>query len=99
MSSDVKTGQSDGLGNPVDHVPDNMADHFAGAYKKGALAYRDGDDPSDCPYTRQYNPDSCMGGEWGHVWANAWKLGFENEEASQKDERLTPYNKAWKMGR
>jgi|GEM_PF-4257129 len=83
----------------VDHVPDNMAAHFAGAYEKGALARRRGEDQSANPYIARYNPDSAMGGEWGHVWSNAWRLGWENERREQEGESILSYRKAWKMGR
>jgi len=83
----------------VDHVPDNMAAHFASAYEKGALARRRGEDRSENPYVARYNPDSAMGGEWGHVWSNAWRLGWENEQRDEDGERLLNYRKAWKMGR
>lgn len=83
----------------VAHVPDNMADHFASAYKDGARAFREGKDKSDCPYNRQWNPDSAMGGEWGHVWTKVWQLGFINEKRKQNNEELRSYRKAIKMGR
>ncbi|QLG30158.1 hypothetical protein HUG10_21460 (plasmid) [Halorarum halophilum] len=83
----------------VDHVPDNMAPHFAGAYKKGALARRAGESKTANPYDARYNPNSCMGGEWGHVWSNAWRLGYKNESRKEDGDRLIGYNKAWKMGR
>lgn len=103
MSSSTTSGDvKDGLGSDdesVDHVPDNMASHFGGAYKKGARAYRDGKTRRENPYDARYNPDSCMGGEWGHVWANAWRLGHTNEEKIQNGESPRTYRKAFKMGR
>lgn len=87
------------VNDDVTHVPDNMADHFAGAYKKGARAFRQDKTRLENPYDAQYNPESCMGGEWGHVWANAWRLGHMNEEAVQNGDSPRAYRKAFKMGR
>jgi hypothetical protein len=88
-----------GIDDDVEHVPDNMADHFAGAYKKGARAFREGKTRMENPYDARYNPDSCLGGEWGHVWANAWRLGHLNEEKYQNDDDIRTYRKAFKLGR
>lgn len=103
MSSSTTTGDvQDGLSGSdgdIDHVPDHMASHFAGAYKKGARAYRDGESRMENPYDANYNPDSCLGGEWGHVWANAWRLGHMNEEKVQEGKSPRTYRKAHKLGR
>jgi hypothetical protein len=99
FTGDVDSPEDGPVDQTVDHVPDNMASHFAGAYKKGAIAFREGEDRSANPYDAQYNPQSAMGGEWGHVWANAWWLGWTNEQRKQNGESLRSYRKRIKVGR
>lgn len=94
MSGDVQVG-GDGadLGDDdIDHVPSNLADHFAGAYRKGAEAFRDGKDTTDCPYP-DYRNNSMFNTSWSRVWRKVWFLGYENEEKVQNGQEPEDYRK------
>lgn len=87
---------TDDLADGIDHIPDNMAEHFQGAYRKGAEAFRDGADRTDNPYVRKRN-SSMFGTSWGHVWYNAWQLGWENEKRVQNGEKPRDYHPRGKV--
>lgn len=110
MSSSTTTGDvQDGLNaddpddDEIDHVPDNMAPHFAGAYRKGARAFRDGDDKRrDDPYAEGGfdQNGSCFGTTWDRAYSNAWRLGFENEKRAQSNDSPRSYRpRSGKLGR
>lgn len=94
MRTDVSTGgvDDDDADDSVDHTPSNMASHYQSAYEKGAIAYREGKNPQDCPY-RDIRNTSCFGTSWSRVWRKVWFLGYDNEQRKQNDDDLKPYRK------